>query len=345
MMTRPPPATASTRILQSREQFTLLLPEWRELFSSSPDAAPFQGCEWLMGWIDEFRPQSLVGVEIREANRLVGFAPLLVYRRNNERVLAFAGGGVSDYLGALLKQGHEGAVVTGLLNAVHTIPDWDVLDLTDLPSGSFLVHSHELRPYVKAHDLCFVLTLPSSSEELLHSLSKRQWASLRNARSRTQRQGGAVMQPARPGNALEFLEDLFRLHTNRWKKLGQSGVLGDPQVQQFHREVVPSLLSSGLLRLYRMRMNDCTIAVNYSFFHRQSVYCYLQGFDPEFSHLSPGMQLMFAVIEEAVRFGARRFDFLRGEEGYKLHWRPGAEPTFRVEIPRSLVPGRLRAPG
>jgi len=70
----------------------------------------------------------------------------------------------------------------------------------------------------------------------------------------------------------------------------------------------------------------------------------LQGFDPEFSGLSPGMQLMFAVIEEAVRFGARRFDFLRGEEGYKLHWRPEAEPTYRVEIPRRLALRKLRVP-
>jgi CelD/BcsL family acetyltransferase involved in cellulose biosynthesis len=108
--------------------------------------------------------------------------------------------------------------------------------------------------------------------------------------------------------------------------------------------VAPTLLSSGLLRLYRMRIKDRTIAVNYSFFHRQSVYCYLQGFDPEFSGLSPGMQLMFAVIEEAVRFGARRFDFLRGEEGYKLHWRPEAEPTYRVEIPRRLALRKLRVP-
>jgi len=295
-----------------------------------------------MGWINQFRPQHLVGIEIREAGRLVGFAPLLIYRRKDKRVLAFAGGGVSDYLGVLQTRGYEGAAVTELLNAVHTIPGWDVLDLTDLPLSSFLLHSDPLRPYVKAHDLCFVLTVPASSEELLHLLSKRQWANLRNARSRTQREGNAVMEAAKPSNAAEFLEDLFRLHTIRWGKLGQSGVLGDPQVQQFHRLIVPSLLSSGLVRLYRMRMNDHTIAVNYSFFQRQSVYCYLQGFDPEFSHLSPGMQLMFAVIEEAVRFGARRFDFLRGEEGYKLHWRPRTEPTYRVEVPRSLAPSGVR---
>ena len=335
-------ATRIARILHSPEEFTLLLPEWKDLFLRCPNPAPFLACEWLMVWVNEFRPQNLIGVEIRESGRLVGFAPLIIYRRNQKRILAFAGGGVSDYLGVLLEPGDEGAVVMEVLNAFDTIPGWDVLDLTDLPLGSFLLYSRTLRPYVKEHDLCFVLSLPSSSEELVQSLSKRQWANLRNARSRTQREGGAVVETATLSNAEEFVEDLFRLHTSRWRELGQSGVLGDPQIRQFHRVVAPSLLSSGLLRLYRMRMNDRTIAVNYSFFHQQSVYCYLQGFDPEFSFLSPGMQLMFAVIEEAVRFGARRFDFLRGEEGYKLHWRPSAEPTYRVEIPRGLASSSLR---
>jgi CelD/BcsL family acetyltransferase involved in cellulose biosynthesis len=94
--------------------------------------------------------------------------------------------------------------------------------------------------------------------------------------------------------------------------------------------------------LYRMRLNERTIAAIYSFFHRETVFCYLQGFDPQFAHLSPGTQLMFSVIEDAVKLGLRRFDFLRGEEGYKLHWRPQGEPTFRIEVPRLRLSQQLR---
>jgi CelD/BcsL family acetyltransferase involved in cellulose biosynthesis len=92
-----------------------------------------------------------------------------------------------------------------------------------------------------------------------------------------------------------------------------------------------------MLRLYRLRLNERAIAAIYSFFHHETVFCYLQGFDPRFAHLSPGTQLMFAVIEDAVRLGMRRFDFLRGEEGYKLHWRPQGEPTCRIEVPRQRL--------
>lgn len=341
-MMRHPTPVRNTRVLRSLTEFVSLLPEWKELFLRSPNTVPFQDCDWVMAWIREFAPQNLVGVEIREAGRLVGFAPMLIYRRNDEHVLAFAAGGVSDYLGVLVETGREDAIVTELIKAAQTIPGWDVLELTDLPLGSCLLHSRVLRPYVKEHDLCFVLSVPSDSEELRQSLSKRQWANLRNARSRTQRQGETIVEVATSANAAEFLEDLFRLHTKRWKELGECGVLADEKLQQFHLVVARSLSSAGKLRLYRMRMNERTIAVNYSFFHQQSVYCYLQGFDPEFSYLSPGTQLMFSVIEEAVRFNARRFDFLRGEEGYKLHWQPRAEPTYRIEARRRLLATRLK---
>jgi CelD/BcsL family acetyltransferase involved in cellulose biosynthesis len=252
--------------------------------------------------------------------------------------LAFAGGGISDYLGLLAEPGRELQVLDEVLRAAENISGWSVLDLTDLAAGSSLLKYERFMPFVRRHDVCFVLPLPETQDQVLPVFSKRQRANLRNARSRTQREGGAKIELAQPSTVLEFLDDLFRLHALRWSEAGQSGVLSDPQVQQFHRAVAPALLSAGILRLYRMRVNDCSIAVVHSLFHRETVFCYLQGFDPAFAHLSPGTQLMFAVIEDAVRLGMRRFDFLRGEEGYKLHWRPQGEPTYRIEVPRSCSP-------
>jgi CelD/BcsL family acetyltransferase involved in cellulose biosynthesis len=46
---------------------------------------------------------------------------------------------------------------------------------------------------------------------------------------------------------------------------------------------------------------------------------------------------MFSVIEDAIALGLRRFDFLRGEESYKQHWRPHLEATYRVELRRSAL--------
>ena len=331
----------NSRILSSPEEFRTLLPEWKKLYSECNDSTPFQHPDWLMAWIYAFCPHRLLGVEVREGSRLIGFAPLLVYPRNGEQVLAFAGGGVSDYLGLLADPGRESLVIGQLLSTVQMLPDWDVIDLTDIHSSSCLLQSHLFPTKPQKHDLCFVLPLPASPDQLLEGLSKRQWANLRNARSRTRREQDVRFEVAPPEQSLAFMDDLFRLHSKRWNGLGESGVLHEERVQRFHRAVAPGLVSAGMLRLYRMRAGDRVMAVVYCFFHRTSAFCYLQGFDPECAHLSPGTQLMLAVMEDAIRHGLYRFDFLRGTEAYKMHWRPLGEPTYRIEMSRYLLPRTL----
>jgi CelD/BcsL family acetyltransferase involved in cellulose biosynthesis len=81
----------------------------------------------------------------------------------------------------------------------------------------------------------------------------------------------------------------------------------------------------------------------YALFGRTTLFCYLQGYDPALAALSPGTYLMFAVMEDAIRAGANKFDLLRGEEVYKQHWRARSETTYRIQLPRAfeIHPARL----
>jgi CelD/BcsL family acetyltransferase involved in cellulose biosynthesis len=336
-------AALTSRVLSTADEFKSIAVQWRELFGRAAQATPFQHPDWLLCWIDAFRPRELIGVAVFAGSRLIGFAPLLIYPRGNERVLAFAGGGVSDYLGILAEEAAEAEVWNEVLRTAQSFSEWTLLELTDLSCSSTLVAKYQSTPSLHEHDVCYVLTLPSGGDELLHVFSKRQRANLRNARSRTRREGDAVIEVAGVENLSDFMDDLFRLHGDRWTHAGQSGVLSDDRVRQFHLAAAPALLSSGILRLYRMRLDGRTIAAIYTLYHRDSVFCYLQGFDPRFSHLSPGTQLMFGTIQDAVRLGMRRFDFLRGEEAYKLHWRPEGEPTYRVELARNVLEELFRS--
>lgn len=321
-----------SKILTSGDALTALSSEWHDLFTGCSSATPFQHPAWLRAWIESFSPSRLAVIELRSAGKLAGLAPLLIYPRGEERVLAFAGGGVSDYLGWLFSSNNE--LTDALLRAMLAIPNWTVLDLTDLRSGSAVLNSR-IGEFARVHDTCFVLDLPKSKDELLHVFSKRQRANLRNAESRLRRIGEGRVELAAGETLSEALDDLFRLHASRWERAGQSGVLHEPEVQQFHRRAAPALLDEGILLLYRLRLGQRTIAVVYSMFLRETVYCYMQGYEPELASVSPGTQLMFHVLADAVNRGMRRFDFLRGEESYKQHWRPHGENTYRIQLPRA----------
>jgi CelD/BcsL family acetyltransferase involved in cellulose biosynthesis len=321
-------------ILDEPSRVARLAAEWGALFARCRFRTPFQSPQWLLAWIETFTPLRLRVVVVRNQDRLLGVAPLLIYRRGAERLLAFAGGGVSDYLDVLSEPGQESTVVAAVFSAILEDPGWSTLELTDLAPNSVLLRSAALRQLASTHDTTSVLVLPSELGELLQCFSKRQRANLRNARSRLERQGGGAVECARPETAQEFLEDLFRLHTRRWSDKGQPGVLDDDRLRAFHRMVVPGLIASGRLHLYRLRVAAGTAAVIYSLFDANTVYCYLQGFDPGFGFFSPGTLLMFSVIEDAIASGMRSFDFLRGQEAYKQHWRAESRSTYRLSLER-----------
>lgn len=327
----------AVRELRERRELTDLVPEWSDLYERCPDATPFQRPEWMLAWITAFSPQNLHVIEIRHDGRLIGLVPLLIYPRDSNRVLAFAGGGVSDYLILLADQGRESDVFSAVLQHIRAIPDWNVFELTDIPRHSKLMALDVIRGYVYEHDSSSILSLPATEQELLAAFSTRQRANLRMARSRIERAGGARVAVAGAATLPEFLEDLFRLHTARWSRSGEAGVLADERTRSFHKLCAPALLASGILKLYRLRIQEHTVAVLYSLWDRETIYCYLQGFDPGYSFLSPGTSLIFEVLKEALRRGMRRFDFLRGQERYKRHWRAQSESTCRIGLTREEV--------
>jgi CelD/BcsL family acetyltransferase involved in cellulose biosynthesis len=325
-----------TQLLSTATELRQLKPEWAELYRRCPYATSFQRPEWLLSWVDAFMPQQIRAIAIRNEDTLVGLAPLLIYEKLNEPTLAFLGGGVSDYLDILAEPQFTHGVVEAVCLAATDIPEWNTFELTDLSSCSPLLASPLLRQHACEHDVCSALDLPEDREQLLHIFSKRQRANLRNAHSRLYRAGGARIEIADSEALNEALLDLVRLHTTRWTLAHQSGVLSDAAVKHFHCLSAPELLKSGVLRLYRLRQKGRTLAVIHALFDGETVYCYLQGFDPEAAYFSPGTVLMFKLMEDAVAEGFRKFDFLRGQETYKQHWRARPVPTYRVTLPRSV---------
>jgi CelD/BcsL family acetyltransferase involved in cellulose biosynthesis len=63
-----------------------------------------------------------------------------------------------------------------------------------------------------------------------------------------------------------------------------------------------------------------------------TTYAYHSAFDPLFEDLSPGTLIIAHAIEEALREGAVRFDFLRGREPYKYLWGTQDRATLRREL-------------
>lgn len=260
-------------------------------------------------------------------------APLYIEDGAECRLLPL-GIGISDYLDVLIEptEGQTAAaeVTRAAVNLVRGWDRWELEELSPDAVGRTLPCPEGCCESASPQAVCPTLLLQGEQGSVP---SRRHDRSLRLARNRADRSGGIGFSQVALEDVPSFLDDLVRLHTVRWRSLGQTGVLGDARVVSFHQQAVPELVETGLARLYVGLFRGSVVAAVYALASGNRLLLYLTAFDPERAFISPGALLLAHVIAEAQRGDVREFDFLRGREPYKYEW--GA--IERVNLKRSFV--------
>jgi CelD/BcsL family acetyltransferase involved in cellulose biosynthesis len=327
--------------LKSIEALDRLRPEWADLYGRCPSATPFQSPAWLIPWWRYFGHSELVAVAIRAGGELVGLAPLFIWQDGPVRKLVPAGAGVTDYLDALFSPGYErtGAeAVFAYLQAIRR--RWDLFWSPDLRPDSMLLQSAAPAGWgdqrtVTEH--CPVLALPACLGGLTDSVPDSKLRKLRYYRRRTDKLGGVAIERAGVDNVEELFSVTVELHGAEWRAKGEPGMLAEPEVLAFHREVVKTAFEAGMLRLYGFRLQRRPVASLYALAGHGITCVYLGAYDPSLAQLGLGTLSVGTAIEEAVEEGQREFHFLRGREEHKYSWGAKDVPTFS----RTLRPGEL----
>src|SRR4051794_18849107 len=232
-----------------------LVPAWTALWRRAPGATPFQSPAWLLAWWKHFGTGTPRVLTARAGEGLAGVLPLYELVEPGCRKLLPIGIGVSDYIDALIDPAWPEAG-EAMLAAITDVPDWDECYLPDLPEGGVL---HGISgPAGLAEDRrdgmpCPVLMLPESADALGAVVPRKTLRDVRQAAARAEAAGGVRIETADGETLQSMLDDLFRLHEVRWLSRSEPGVLGDPAVCAFHRDVAPALAAEGMLRLYRLR--------------------------------------------------------------------------------------------
>jgi CelD/BcsL family acetyltransferase involved in cellulose biosynthesis len=321
--------------------------EWRALFDAAGAPTPFLSWEWLFTWWRRFgsrRPAWLLEARDR-AGRLAG-------------VLALSGrpGVPGARRWQLLGNGITGADGLDVLARVADAPTvrslfaraladasggWEALDLEDLPCGSPTVGAvrdaaavRGVRVHVERRFALPGFAIRGTWDEHLRRIRRRDTYG-RRVRWLARQPGFRIDVATSPEDAAPAMEDFLRLHRLRWDAEGGSYGIPPGATEAFHRDVAPLLGARGWLRLYRLHIEGKAIAAVYGIEVGGRFYYYQSGYDPAWSARSPGMVLVGRTIEDAYARGLTEYDFLRGEEPYKLDWAADRRETCAV---------RLRAP-
>ena len=308
--------------LTSIEQLRSIEKLWIDLWQRDVSATPFQSPHWVLPWFRHFGSGEVLALAARENGRLEALAPMLILRDEDdpsESLGMLIGTGNTDYLDMLATPGAPVAQIVEQLGAA----DCAMWDLQQLRASSPLLAAPpppNCDDEIEDHDACLVLSIDGAGDELQNITSTHFRKKLRYYRRLLEREGAVLSGTPTAETLDELMTALFELHAARWKLKGLPGMLAADVDQSFHREVARCMLDAGALRMYAIRMNERIVAVFYGFAHHDTVYYYLSGYDPSLDKMSPGTIIVAHAIEQAVRSGAKTFDFLRGAEEYKYAW-------------------------
>jgi CelD/BcsL family acetyltransferase involved in cellulose biosynthesis len=325
------------------EGFWALKPEWNDLLRRSYYDNLFLTWEWQSTWWKHLGEGDLVLLGFRggEDGRLVGIAPLFRADDGGSRsVLSLVGcRDVSDYLDLVIEGGQEEVVYRALLDYLQdAAPEWDVLDLCNIPQGSpmsavlrDLAHSRGLQTLVEVEDVCPFIPLPATWDEYLMSLDKKQRHEVRRKLRKADGAADTRFTIVGPDHDLDAeMHAFIDLHQ---KSTPEKDQFMEPRMQGFFLDVGRQLQACGWLQLVFVEMDGYRAASLLNFDYGDSILVYNSGYDPQrFRHLSPGIVVTARSIEHAIALGRKKFDFLRGDEVYK--YRFGAQDT---EVRRLLI--------
>jgi CelD/BcsL family acetyltransferase involved in cellulose biosynthesis len=312
-----------------------LRPAWEELVDQTSDASIFSTWEWVSTWWrcfgDDYRLAVVAVYEVTDADSeaLVGVAPFVISKDLKRMLQAMGNPRVgSDHLDLIMRAGYESAVAEAVTKALKGLgARWMVARLEAVrPKGVIArVVSAAAHPGLRHRweVVAPYLALPASWEAFLSGRSRN----FRYTLSRHERKlikdfpARVVFSAVREQRHLTAaMQRLFALHQQVKEANGLPGAFAERSKQRFHVELAIALLSRGCLRLYELKVDDEVIASIYCFRYRDVVAFYQTGYSLDWARYRPGQQLMAFAVRSAIEEGAKTFDFLRGDEGYKRHW-------------------------
>lgn len=353
----------SCHILRDLRELESLRSEWTDLVQSCVRPEPVLFPEWLLTWWQRYGDDRTLAVGAYRANgSLVGLAPMSArtfrYRpgipfQRIESLGADVDEGdsvCSDYLHLIVRPGFEAAVCDAFV--------------ADMTSGAFglwdewhlgsVDGSHPVTPIlgqawkkagfrmdVSHRDQCPYLTLPTTYEGYLATLSKSGRRSLRSAEVDFEKwaDGAASFHRATDAASLAAGRDaLHSLHQTRWHAEGGRGVFASPRFAAFHRDYMEQLLAEDRLELRWIEHRGRPIAAFYGYRLGNKLYYYQAGRVVDVPNkVRLGIVTLIHVIRESIQAGLSEFDFLAGESEYKSLFTKTSRPIVDLRVARPSV--------
>jgi CelD/BcsL family acetyltransferase involved in cellulose biosynthesis len=113
------------------------------------------------------------------------------------------------------------------------------------------------------------------------------------------------------------LQTLFDLHQMRWTGRGETGAFAGNERRDFYSRMAAAFLQRGWLEFWQLELDGETVGAQFCFRYNDTVSLLQEGFHPKYAVEKIGYALKAHLLQEMIRTGAKRYDFLGGADPYK----------------------------
>ena len=322
---------------------------WRALAERREN--PFLTPEWCEAWLAAHPEDRPFIVLWHREGELRGVLPLVVARQGGVRELRFLGARRGDWFTPACAPADEremASEVAALLKRERR--SWGLLRLDRVDSESAWPQAlweagEGLAParWRRRDVLPYIEFGPDGYEGYLAARSRNFRSQLGRRRRKLEADHELSFRlTADPAQLDADFATFFRLHEERWEERGGSSS-AEEDVQSFHRAFAAAALERGWLRLWTAEV-DGEPAASWYGWRLGDRYCYsLSGLSKQWESAALGTVLLAHTIEQAAAEGARVYDLMWGDEGYKKRFETGRREAATWVVGRRRSPVALAA--
>ncbi|WP_207947215.1 GNAT family N-acetyltransferase, partial [Actinomadura sp. 7K507] len=329
----------SVEVHREEQALVALADELRDLYDRSPAATPFQTYEWLKAWWGWYGTSGRLRLFlVRCRGRLVAAAPLTAGVRHGFPVLLPLAGEQSDFTDFLLDPVYADGAVRHLTRALLDEHGWCAIDLREVRPGSaahLVAAEWPRRAWRMPSSVC--LELPAAGiDDVLGRLPRRTAGKMR-AKLRKIDVRGITVEPVPAEGASDAVHALLDLHVRQWR--GRP-INPEHTRQRFRRhlaEAASGMVRDGRAAVLQYRWDERLVASDLVLIGHRYVGAYLYGAIPD---LRGCVDVSLMLLREDLAIARDRnrqgVSLLRGDEPYKLKWRPTPVQNQRVILGRTV---------
>jgi len=342
----------STVVETTTDALLELRDDWTELMSQVNVYSPFMMWEWLYPWWETYGANGRLRlITVRDAGgQLVGLAPMMLGFTEDEvcdrKVLAFVGSGEEGprghYFGFIVAPEGQGEILRAIVEAVRELrSEWQVMKLWRMRQDD-VYHAclHILSEYddmgaIIEHSVtCARSALAPTMKDFIDSVpyrTRRQY--LRSQGSKLKEKYASVRHEECTSlqELRRFLNAIHELNVHRYQTKGTPSAWLPARKKACFNEAARLLFGTDCLRAELLWIDGHPAAGLVGLIRNDTYFAFESGFAPPFAQDKVGHVLFGLCIEDCIKMGLNRFDWLSSYD-YKYQYGCSDETLVQLTV-------------